>query len=128
MVISRVVKKFISILFFPKKNIYLQVISYTWKSNPGSNQTRQFEGLKKNLVLAESLYPEFTVRLYHDLTNKDKSLDDVCSLACAHDALDLCNIKEVSGHSVARRARKDLRPSEWKYLPTKDQQVQIVPL
>ena len=54
-----------------------------------------FRGVEENLDLVASLYPGWTVRLYHDLDPDDPLMENLCSYVCKYHYFDLCDVNNL---------------------------------
>ena len=81
------------------------------------------EGLEENLKLIPKYYPGWIVRLYTDYETEDQIFEKLCHLACRHQNLDICLVKELPGTPLSDVSK--YFPMNWRFLPTLDPQVSI---
>ena len=62
------------------------------------------------------------MRLYYDIKDNDKTMDDLCHLACSEPNLDLCNVRKLPILSDI----SEIFPMIWRFLPMLDLQVDVM--
>ena len=76
--------------------------------------------LHELIVDMESKYPDWILRIYHDTTISDEI---VCSIECAHDRVDFCNVSALGNLGSVNQ----FMPSKvWRFLPAGDDLVDIM--
>ena len=55
---------------------------------------------------------DWSMRLYYDLDQSDELLGRLCELACNNSHLDLCNVRQLPGKTVANAS--DIHPMLWR--------------
>ena len=104
--------------------MFSQTVGFSFYGDINSNHSKKkgyFEGIKDNLDMMPSLYPDWTMRLYFDLDPNDPIISDLCELACKSEILDLCHAGQLPGVPMVD-ARK-VFPMNWRFFPTLDPQV-----
>lgn len=99
-----------------------KVVSYSYYGDPNSrkSQVKQyFNGIFKNYQAIQGFYPNWTMRLYHDLDPNTEHFTQLCQFACENPHIDLCQIKNIPGLGNVQK----LFPMNWRFLPTLDSQV-----
>ena len=89
-----------------------------------SKKKGYFDGIRGNLDIMPTFYPDWTMRLYFDLDPDDPIMEDLCNLACNNEFLDLCHAGELPGVPMVD-ARK-VFPMNWRFFPTLDPQVELI--
>ena len=100
------------------------MIGYAFYGDLNSSLGEQrlyFQGIRANLELAATLYPDWTVRVYFDLADHHPVRGELCTLACAHSQLDICDVGKLPGLPM-RDARK-VFAANWRFFPILDEQV-----
>ena len=104
-----------------------RVFSFAFYGNPKSSKHQSrgyFEGIRANLDAISSFYNrDWSVRLYHNIGSKNPLMDDLCSLACANDRLDLCPVNQQPHPLLANAVH--MFPMIWRFFPTLDSQVDV---
>ena len=103
------------------------VVSFSFYGDPATphHKSKQyFAGIQNNLDSLPQFYPGWTMRLYHDLTKEDPLLQDLCSLACSNNHLDLCYVRNLPGTPFQDASR--VFPMNWKFFPVIDEQVSVM--
>ena len=62
------------------------------------------------------------MRLYYDIEDNDKTMDDLCHLACSEPNMDLCNVRRLPILSDI----SEIFPMIWRFLPMLDLQVDVM--
>ena len=99
-----------------------KVIAYSYYGDPKSTRSQKkqyFNGIFKNYQAIQDSYPNWIMRLYHDLDPKDKQFGELCEFACKNPNLDLCDIRSIPGLGNVQ----NLFPMIWRFLSTLDSQV-----
>ena len=99
-----------------------KVVSYSYYGDPNSrkSQVKQyFNGIFKNYNAIQEFYPNWIMRLYHDLDPNDEQFTQLCEFACKNPNFDLCHTKNIPGLGNVQK----LFPMNWRFLPTLDSQV-----
>ena len=62
-----------------------------------SSTEDEFKGIIRNLELVEKHYPDYSMRLYTDIAEKDdsKRYSDLCDTYCSHPKLDICDVHNL---------------------------------
>ncbi len=98
------------------------VIAYSYYgsfSNPKHWQRLYFSGIWHNFMSMKSLYPGWTMRIYHNLDSHDVRLQSICFLACKNPEVDICNVADLPNFGNAA----NLTPMVWRFLTILDSQV-----
>ena len=99
-----------------------KVVSYSYYGdlNSKKSQARQyFSGIFRNYKAIQEFYPQWTMRLYHDLHPYHEGFDELSEFASENPYFDLCDIKNIPGLGNVVK----LFPMFWRFLPTLDSQV-----
>ena len=64
------------------------------------------------------------MRLYTDYETEDQIFEKLCHLACRHQNLDICLVKELPGTPLSDASK--YFPMNWRFFPTLDPQVSIL--
>ena len=57
-----------------------------------------FDGLKTNLNLLPKFYPNWTIRIYHDIHEEDPLSEVFHEITQTYNYVDFCNVRHVSNH------------------------------
>ena len=106
-------------------------MSYAFHSDSRSSSSpkKLLKGVKENLGLVRDFYPDFVMRLYLDRARTDdKTLGRLCSLACADNKLDLCDVGQMPGENPVKEegAAGKLFPLIWGVMAAADAQVRCI--
>jgi len=82
-----------------------------------------YDGLEENIQLCEIYYPGWQLRVYHDLSQTDPLLGDLCRLSCKYRSLDLCDVRDLPNKQIGDPVQ--LFPMLWRFFPTLDPQVDL---
>ena len=102
------------------------VVAFSFYGDPATphHKSKQyFAGIQDNLISMAQFYPGWTMRLYHDLTKENPLFQNLCTLACSNNQLDLCYVNQLPGSPFVDASR--IFPMNWKFFPTIDEQVCI---
>lgn len=99
-----------------------KVISYSFYGRHFSEKEQErlyFTGIWNNLLMIKKHYPDWTMRLYHNLGQKDSRHEALCFLTCHDPDFDLCDVKNLPNLGDAT----DINRMNWRFLPLLDHQV-----
>ena len=98
-----------------------KVIGYCHYHNPLEDREGKgyFKGIEKNLKEIQKLYPDWTMRLYHEFPQDDPKMDQLCQWSCQYSQLQLCH----AHHIPALGNVSKIFPMIWRFLPLLDPQV-----
>ena len=82
-----------------KRGFGQKVISFSFYENGLSDRRLDssfeipdyFNGIKENIILQPYFYPDWTIRLYHDLQHDDPLLNTLQNYTIQYDYFDLCH-------------------------------------
>lgn len=77
------------------------------------------QGIKENLSLLPTHYPDWTIRVYYDLPPGHPVLTSLCTLACGNPSLDLCYVRNIPSSGDIHK----IFAMNWRFFPTLDPQV-----
>ena len=103
-----------------------KIVAFSFYGDLTTNQSREkgyFEGIRGNLDMMPTFYPDWTMRLYFDIEPDDPIMKNLCELACGNEFLDLCDAGKLPGVPTID-ARKAF-PMLWRFFPTLDPQVNM---
>ena len=96
-----------------------QVLSFTIyydeKRGKSSMHRKYWDGIAINAHLARTLFPNYVMRLYFDMTKIDT--EKLCPIFCSEPNLDLCPIDQLSHLPLPAY---DYIPTAWRFLPALD--------
>ena len=96
-----------------------KVFSFTYFGSPAKYREREyFEGMARNAEAVKELFPDWTIRIYHNLTDTE-DLKQLCSLECKYDHVDMCNV----GNNPMLGNMNKVLPTIWRFVPVVDEQV-----
>lgn len=84
-----------------------------------NSDRKYFEGIEMNAKAVKDLFPDWTVRVYHNVTD---DMDPLCALECRFDNLDFC---DVSRNPMLGNLNGVLA-TIWRFSPLADAQVDVV--
>jgi len=102
-----------------------KVVGFSYYGDSHSVQHKSkgyLQGIKDNLKALPKFYPGWVMRLYYDLPPSDPILEQLCSLACSDQNLDLCYIRDLPGTPI--KNAKEIFAMNWRFFPTLDPQVE----
>ena len=73
-----------------------------------------FAGIFMNYNTIKEKYPDWTMRLYHEMEPEDPLFQNLCEFACVNPKLDLCSAKSIPALGDVRQ----IFPMFWRFLPT----------
>ena len=103
------------------------IVAFSFYGDPATphHKSKQyFAGIQDNLISMAQYYPDWTMRLYHDLTQDSPLFKNLCTLACSNNQLDLCYVNQLPGSPFVDASR--IFPINWKFFPTIDEQVCVL--
>ena len=103
-----------------------KIVGYSFYGDIHTEMSKKkgyFEGISGNLRLMPTYYPDWVMRVYYDLDDRDPILQDLCELACENPMLDICNVRHLPGTPMVDAAK--VFAMNWRFFPTLDPQVDI---
>ena len=98
-----------------------KVIGYCIYHNPFEDREVKgyFKGIETNLQEMQELYPDWTMRLYHEFPADSPQMAQLCQWSCQYSHLQLCHAQHIPALGNVSK----VFPMIWRFLPLLDPQV-----
>ena len=96
-----------------------KVVAFSYYGKQNSKREKEmfknyFRGIFLSYERIIGKYPDWTMRLYHELEPEEHEFKTLCEFACVNPKLDLCHAKSIPALGDVRQ----MFPMFWRFLPT----------
>lgn len=117
-----------------------KVVTYALFGNAANSSTfKRYYSLLENISLSvQNYYPEYSIRIYHNIEEQDEGYKSLCNIFCSFSNVDLCSVNTLYKHLTEKsrgckktqmpiepRFIKGLNPKMYRYLVMLDPQVDV---